>query len=96
MRVSTLITFLLDFQRQHGDAEITALELPRAPVRAALETVLGSDDSSGAGGPVYIITTRTGVAETFDSEEEPTLRSISPDPLDMQRVIDYNSVINKD
>ena len=73
MRVSSLITFLLDFQRQHDDVEITAIELPRAPVRAALELVLGSDDSSGAGGPVYIITTRTGVAETFDNEEEPTL-----------------------
>lgn len=46
MRVSSLITFLLDFQRQHDDVDITSLELPRAPVRAALELVLGSDGAA--------------------------------------------------
>ena len=76
MRVSTLIeilpAYLNDLLARHGDVDITSLELPCTPVRAALELVLGSDDSGGAVGPVYIITTRTGVAETFDNEEDPT------------------------
>lgn len=67
MRVSTLIeilpAYLNDLLARHGDVDITSLELPCTPVRAALELVLGSDDSGGA----------VGAAPEFPSSTVPNM-----------------------
>ena len=71
MRVTALIDFLNDLMSHYGDVEITSLASIGLPPTAALpfplSPLLGSDDDD-TGPRLYVVTTQTGVSETFEGQ----------------------------
>ncbi len=70
MRVTALITYLNNFLTLYGDVEITSIALPSAMLAPVpLSPLLGSDDDD-TGPRLYVVTTQTGVSETFAAPQE--------------------------
>lgn len=71
MRVTALITYLNNFLTLYGDVEITSIALPSAMLAPVpLSPLLGSDDDDDNAPRLYVVTTQTGVSETFAAPQE--------------------------